>query len=59
MKFKRLKDHRNTSVFVLIVKQLWKPFRLSKHTHRYKGKGFRAGKQDTRNIINLILWAIS
>jgi hypothetical protein len=31
MKFKRLSDHRNTSVSVLIVKQLRKLFRLSKH----------------------------
>jgi hypothetical protein len=30
MKFKRTLDQRNTLVFSLIIRWLWKPFRLSK-----------------------------
>jgi len=34
-KFKRLSDHRSTSVFAVIVKQPSNPFRLSKHPRWY------------------------
>jgi hypothetical protein len=35
MTFKKLPDHRNTSVFALIVKQPSKNFRLSEHPQWY------------------------